>query len=226
MNRSLKIRLEALKTLSPITENQKKVFEAFKEGSNLCLAGSAGTGKTFLSMYLGLEEVLDKETPYDKLVIVRSIVPTRDIGFLPGTEDEKKDAYTAPYRGIVQELVADPEGWNKLVQQGAIEFLTTSFIRGTTISNAVILVDEMQNLTFHELDSVITRVGDNCRFIMAGDYYQTDFEKERDKNGILQFLEIINRLKYFETIEFSWQDIVRSGLVRDYIMTKEHMGIK
>jgi predicted ribonuclease YlaK len=160
------------------------------------------------------------------LVIIRSIVPTRDIGFLPGTEEEKKDAYTAPYRGIVSELVADNEAWNKLQQQGAVEFLTTSFIRGTTISNAIILVDEMQNLTFHELDSVITRVGENCRFIMSGDYYQTDFDKERDKNGILQFLEIIDKLKYFETIEFSWQDIVRSGLVRDYIMTKEHMGIK
>jgi predicted ribonuclease YlaK len=226
MNRSLKIRLEALKTLSPATENQKKVFDSWDEGLNLCLAGSAGTGKTFLSMFLGLEDVLDKETPYEKLVIIRSVVPTRDIGFLPGSEEEKKNAYTSPYRGIITELVSDPEGWDKLITQGDIQFLTTSFIRGTTISNAIILIDEMQNLNFHELDSVITRVGENCRFIMCGDYYQTDFDKEKDKNGILQFLEIIDRMNRFATIEFSWQDIVRSGLVRDYIMTKEHIGIK
>ena len=226
MNRPIKVRLEALKTLSPITENQKKVFEAYKEGSNLVLAGSAGTGKTFLSFYLALEDALDKETPYDKVVVIRSIVPTRDIGFLPGTEEEKMDAYTAPYRGIAKELTGDPEAWTKLVQQGVVEFLSTSFIRGTTISNAIVIVDEMQNLNFHELDSVITRIGENCRFLMCGDYYQTDFDKDKDKNGILQFLDIIDRMKYFETIEFSWQDIVRSGLVRDYIMTKEHMGIK
>lgn len=226
MNRPHKVRLEALKTLSPITENQKKVFEAYKEGSNLVLAGSAGTGKTFLSFYLALEDVLDKDTPYDKVVVIRSIVPTRDIGFLPGTEEEKMDAYTAPYRSIATELTGDPEAWNKLVQQGAVEFLSTSFIRGTTISNSVVIVDEMQNLNFHELDSVITRIGENCKFLMCGDYYQSDFDKDKDKNGILQFLDIIDKMKYFETIEFSWQDIVRSGLVRDYIMTKEHMGIK
>ena len=226
MNRPIKIRLESLKTLSPITENQQKVFASYKEGNNLVLAGSAGTGKTFLSMYLALEDVLDKDTAYDKVVVIRSIVPTRDIGFLPGTEEEKMDAYTAPYRGIVTELTGDPEAWTKLVQQDAVEFLSTSFIRGTTISNAIVIVDEMQNLTFHELDSVITRIGNNCRFLLCGDYYQTDFDKEKDKNGILQFLDIIDKMKYFDTIEFSWQDIVRSGLVRDYIMTKEHMGIR
>ena len=226
MNKSLKIKLESLKTLSPITKNQEKVFKAYREGNHLCLAGSAGTGKTFLAIGLGLEDVSDKETLFDKLVIVRSIVPTRDIGFLPGTEEEKNDAYTAPYRGILSELVSDGDSWNKLIQQGALEFLSTSFIRGVTISNAVIVVDEMQNLTFHELDSVITRIGENCRLILCGDYYQSDFDKDKDKNGILAFMEIISKMSHFETIEFSWEDIVRSGLVREYIMTKEHMGIK
>lgn len=226
MQKSLKVRLESLKTLSPITKNQEKVFQSYKDGYNLVLTGSAGTGKTFLSMFLGLEDVLDKGTSYDKVVIIRSIVPTRDIGFLPGTEEEKKEAYMLPYKGIVSELVDDGDAWNKLVQQGAVEFMSTSFIRGTTISNAIIIVDEMQNLNFHELDSVITRVGDNCRFIMCGDYYQSDFDKDKDKNGILRFTEILEHMKYFDTIEFTWEDIVRSSLVRDYIMTKEHMGIK
>ena len=225
MSKSFKVRLEALKTLSPLTENQKRVFESYKEGYHLVLSGSAGTGKTFLSMYLGLEDVLDKETHYDKLVIVRSIVPTRDIGFLPGSEEEKKEAYMLPYRGIVNELINDSAGWDKLIQQGSLEFMSTSFIRGTTISNAIIIVDEMQNLNFHELDSVITRVGENCRFIMCGDYYQSDFAKVNDKKGILSFMNILDNMKYFDTIEFGWEDIVRSGLVRDYIMTKEHLGI-
>lgn len=225
MNKSLKIRLESLKQLSPITKNQEKVFKSYRDGMNICMSGSAGTGKTFMALYLGLEDVLDKETPYDKLVIIRSIVPTRDIGFLPGTEEEKKDAYTAPYRGIISELVNDSDAWTKLVQQQALEFISTSFIRGTTISNAVIVVDEMQNLNFHELDSVITRIGDNCKFIMCGDYYQSDFDKEKDKIGILKFMEIIDHMKYFEMVEFSWEDIVRSDIVREYIMTKEHLKL-
>jgi len=133
--------------------------------------------------------------------------------------------YLAPYKAICSELFEDNDAWNKLINQNAVEFLTTSFIRGITITNAIIVVDEMQNLNFHELDSVITRVGQNCRFILSGDYYQSDFHKDGDKNGILQFLEILRNMKYFEEIQFGWEDIVRSDFVRDYIMTKEQMGI-
>jgi len=174
-----------------------------------------------MALSLALEEVLDRTTPYEKVVIVRSIVPTRDIGFLPGNEEEKKDAYTGPYKSAVAELFNDPEAWLKLTNTNIIEFISTSFIRGTTLRNAIVIVDEMQNLNFHELDSIITRIGHNCRFIMCGDYYQSDFDKEKDKNGILKFLEIIESLNRFSIIEFGWEDIVRSDFVRDYIMTKE-----
>jgi len=225
-NKSLKLRLEHLRVLEPITKNQRLVFESYEKGNNLILSGSAGSGKTFLALYHALEDVLDKDKPADKVVIVRSAVPTRDMGFLPGDKDEKEDVYLAPYKAIVTELFNDSDAWNKLVMQGAIEFLTTSYIRGITLSDAVIIVDEMQNLNFHELDSVITRVGQNCRFIMCGDYYQSDFHKDGDKNGILQFLEIIRDMKYFSEIQFSWEDIVRSDLVREYIMTKEQLGIR
>ena len=221
--KTLKLKLENLRELEPITKNQEKVFKSYEDGYNLCLSGSAGSGKTFLALYLALEDVLSKDTPYEKVVIIRSVVPTRDIGFLPGNEDEKLDAYAGPYKGIMTELFADGNAWEKLVNQQFVEFTSTSFIRGITISNAIVIVDEMQNLNFHELDSVITRLGEATKLIMCGDYYQSDFDKERDRSGILNFLEIIQRMKYFDHIEFSWEDIVRSGLVREYIMTKEQM---
>lgn len=218
---SHKIKLEDMIEIEPLTPNQVKVFKAYEQSKSIVMAGSAGTGKTFVALSLALEDVLDKETSYDKVVVVRSIVPTRDIGFLPGNEEEKKDAYTGPYRAACSELFEDPEAWDKLKNSNKIEFLSTSFIRGVTIQNAIVIVDEMQNLTFHELDSVVTRIGQNCKFIMCGDYYQSDFEKERDKNGILKFLEIIEQLRNFTVVEFTWEDIVRSDFVRDYIMTKE-----
>ena len=222
---SSKVRIESLKELNPITQTQDKVFQYYDKDYNLCLNGSAGTGKTYIALYLALQDVLDKNTDYDKVVIVRSIVPIRDIGFLPGSEEEKKEAYTLPYKTIIKDLVEVDDAWNKLVNQDALEFISTSFIRGITISNAIIIIDEMQNLNFHELDSVITRLGDNCRIILCGDYFQSDFEKDRDKDGINIFLDIIDRMKKFEVIEFGWEDIVRSDLVRDYIMTKQFMGI-
>lgn len=221
--KTLKLKLENLRELEPITKNQERVFKSYEEGFNLCLSGSAGSGKTFLALYLALEDVLSKETPYEKVVIIRSVVPTRDIGFLPGNEDEKLDAYAGPYKGITSELFADSQAWEKLGNQSLIEFTSTSFIRGITISNAIVVVDEMQNLNFHELDSVITRLGEGTKLLLCGDYYQSDFDKERDRSGILNFLNIVQNMKYFEHIEFSWEDIVRSGLVREYIMTKEQM---
>jgi|TARA_B110000971_G_C19931380_1_gene464130 predicted ribonuclease YlaK len=223
--RSLKLKLDDMIQVQPLTDNQKEVFKAYERGDSLVLSGSAGTGKTFMALSLALEDVLDKETPYDKVIVIRSIVPTRDIGFLPGTEEEKKEAYTGPYKSICAELFEEGDAWNKLQTAGTVNFESTSFIRGVTYNDAVIVVDEMQNLNFHELDSVITRVGNNCRFIMCGDYYQTDFDKEKDKNGIVTFLSIIEQLKNFTVVEFGWQDIVRSSFVRDYIMTKEMMKI-
>ena len=220
-----KLKLDDLIEIEPLTDNQKEVFHAYGRGDSLVLSGSAGTGKTFIAMSLALEDVLDKETEYDKVIIIRSIVPTRDIGFLPGTEEEKKDAYTGPYQSIAAELFEQGDAWKKLQGAGVVDFQSTSFIRGITFSNAIIIVDEMQNLNFHELDSVITRVGHNCKFIMCGDYYQSDFDKEKDKNGIIKFTSIIEQLKRFTIVEFGWQDIVRSGFMRDYIMTKEMMKI-
>ena len=216
-----RLKIEHLLTYEAITQNQKIAYDSWDDGDHLVLAGSAGTGKTFIGMYLAIADVLDKSYEQDKLVIVRSVVPTREMGYLPGSIEEKVDAYTAPYRAIATELFNEKQAYAMLETQGAISFMSTSFIRGQTIDDAVILVDEMQNLTFHELDSIITRVGRNTRIIFSGDYYQSDLNKETDKNGILDFLNIMEVMNNFTTVEFGWADIVRSDFVRDYIMTKE-----
>lgn len=222
---SLQVRLDDLLEYDPITVNQANAYEAWNDDYNLVLAGSAGTGKTFIGMYLALEDVLDPETPTEELIILRSMVPTRDMGFLPGTKEEKEDVFLAPYKAIANELFGDTQSYNKAVTANKIRFESTSFIRGLTLDNCVLLVDEMQNLNFHELDSVITRVGKNTRIIMCGDYLQSDFKYDDDKNGIVKFLSIVERLKKFDVITFGWEDIVRSDFVRDYIMTKEMMGM-
>jgi len=216
-----RLKIDHLLNYDAITHNQKIAYDSWDDGDHLVLAGSAGTGKTFIGMYLALSDVLDKSYEQDKLVIVRSVVPTREMGYLPGSIEEKVDAYTAPYRAIATELFNEKMAYDALETQGAVSFMSTSFIRGQTIDDAVILVDEMQNLTYHELDSIITRVGRNTRIIFSGDYYQSDLNKETDKNGVLDFLNIMEVMNNFTTVEFGWADIVRSDFVRDYIMTKE-----
>jgi phosphate starvation-inducible protein PhoH and related proteins len=223
---SAKVRYEDLLEFDPITGNQKKAFELWDEGENLVLAGSAGTGKTFIAMYLALEKVLEKSTEFDKVIVMRSVVAVREIGYLPGKLEEKTSVFEAPYKAVAEELLEDKAAWNKLTNSHQILFETTSFVRGKTFDRAIIIVDEMQNLNFHELDSVMTRAGENCRLIFCGDYLQTDFHHEGERNGLAKFLNIIERMKDFSVVQFGWDDIVRSGIVRDYIMTKEMIGIK
>ena len=223
-SKPVNLRMDNLIVVDPMTTNQKNVFKAFKhDNQHLILSGSAGTGKTFIGMYLALEQILDKKSQQDKLIIVRSVVPTREVGFLPGTIDEKLEAYKAPYKHIAGELFERGDAYDILADNNTIEFISTSFIRGITLDNCIIMVDECQNLNFHELDSIITRVGINSRIIFSGDYYQSDFAKESDRKGVDAFFKICEQLRNFTHVEFNWQDIVRSDFVRDYIMTKEMM---
>ncbi len=226
MSKSI-VKFEDLIQIEPITKNQVKAFESWADGENLVLAGSAGTGKTFVAMYLALQTSLEPSTPYHKVVVVRSIVPTRDMGYLPGTKEEKVEPFETPYKTISLELFDyDSAVYNKLINNHQMEFITTSFVRGTQLNNAIVIIDEMQNLNFHELDSVITRIGQDCRVIFSGDYYQSDFREGYERDGIQRFLRIVERLKNFSVITFGWDDIVRSDFLRDYIMTKEMLGIK
>ena len=219
-----KVRIDDLLTFQPITENQQKTYDAYKKDKHLLLHGIAGTGKTFLSLYLSLEEVLDPSTVYDDVFIVRSVVSTRDIGFLPGDEQEKVSIYEAPYRSICRELFGIKDSYDALKQQNNVKFMSTSFIRGITINNAVVIVDECQNLNFHELDSIITRIGKNSKIIFCGDYTQTDLTRDNDKRGIINFMKILKSIPEFETVEFGIDDIVRSDFLKSYIIAKYQFG--
>jgi predicted ribonuclease YlaK len=219
------VRIDDLGTFDALTDNQQITFDEYAKDRSLLLHGVAGTGKTFLGMLLGLEEVLDPSFVYSQLCIVRSVVPTRNMGFLKGTDEEKIAIYELPYRLICKELFSSETAYDALKQQGNVQFISTSFIRGLTFDNAIILVDEMQNLTFHELDSIITRPGKNSKVILCGDYTQTDLDKSSDKEGIKTFMRILNRMNQFSTVDFGVDDIVRSDFVKSYIIAKLELGI-
>lgn len=214
-----------LKKIEPLTENQKLSFEQYDKGKNLMLHGIAGTGKSFISLYLALNEIINGNGNYNKVIIVRSVVPTRDMGFLPGNNKEKTKVYEAPYYAICTELFGRGDAYEILKQKGMVDFISTSFIRGITLNNCIIIVDEIANMTLHELDSVITRVGRNCKIIFSGDFRQSDFTREHEKNGLIDFMKIINRMKSFAFIDFDENDIVRSSMVKDYIIQKDRLGI-
>ncbi len=214
-----------LKGIEPKTINQQRTFDAYQDGDHLLLHGVAGTGKTYISIYLALQEILSTFTTKQKLVIVRSVVPTRDMGFLPGNQKEKQKAYEAPYYGIFTELFGRGDAYDVLKTRGNVEFLSTSYVRGLTLHDSIVLVDECQNLTFHECDSIITRLGDNCRVMFAGDFRQSDFKYDDERQGIVDFMRVINNVRDFSNIEFNEDDIVRSQLVKDYIISKLKHGI-
>ena len=231
MRRKKPINLDHLKIIEPLTENQETVFEAYGEGKNLVLHGAAGTGKTFISLYLALQQVMDPASPYEKVYMVRSLVPTREIGFLPGDHEDKSNLYQIPYKHMVKYMFEMPDDnafeslYDNLRAQETISFWSTSFIRGVTLDKCIIIVDEFSNLNFHELDSIITRVGEDSKIIFSGDYTQSDLQKVNEKTGVLDFMKILQSMPSFACVEFGIEDIVRSGLVREYLVSKINMGL-
>ena len=231
MRRKKPINADLMRDIDPLTENQENLFRCYKNNQNLVAYGAAGTGKTFITLYNALADVLDPQTPYEKIYIVRSLVATREIGFLPGDHEDKSLLYQIPYKNMVKymfELETDADFemlYGNLKTQGTISFWSTSFLRGTTLDNAVIIVDEFQNLSYHELDSIITRSGENTKICFCGDASQSDLTKTNERNGIMDFTKILRIMPSFDFIEFGMEDIVRSGLCKEYIMAKHSLSM-
>ena len=231
MRRKKPIDSSYMTDIKPLTENQELFFKDWSEDKNIFAYGCAGTGKTFIALYLALKDVLSDFTPYDKVYIVRSLVATREIGFLPGDHEDKSDIYQIPYKNMVQAQFEMPDDasfemlYENLKHQETISFWSTSFLRGTTLDNAIVIVDECQNLNFHELDSIMTRVGQDSKIVFCGDINQSDLQRTNERNGILDFQRILQGMDEFSEIEFGISDIVRSGLVKSYLISKMTLGL-
>ena len=231
LKRRKPINLDVMKEIDPLTDNQEKLYKSYGLNQNIVAYGAAGTGKTFITLYNALQDVLDEHTPYEKIYIVRSLVATREIGFLPGDHEDKSSLYQIPYKNMVKYMFEMPDDaafemlYGNLKTQGTISFWSTSFIRGTTLDNAIVIVDEFQNLNFHELDSIITRVGEHTKIMFCGDATQSDLVRTNEKNGIIDFMRILRIMPSFDIIEFGAEDIVRSGLCKEYIISKIQLGL-
>lgn len=213
--------------IAPMTNAQRDAFDAWDGGHNLMLHGIAGTGKTFLALYFALKAVWDPKSPYRKVFIIRSTVSTRDQGFQPGTRAQKEAVYEEPYPPIATTIFGRGDAYQLLKQKQMVEFRSTSFLRGATFDDCIIVVDEMQNMSDGELHTIMTRVGQNCKIIFAGDIKQDDLTSKRynEESGIRNFMRIIASMNEFEFVEFFAADIVRSDLVKSYIIQRDKLGL-
>ena len=231
MKRKKPINQDIMREIEPLTKNQEILFESYNKNQNLVAYGCAGTGKTFITLYNALKDVLDEKTPYEKIYIVRSLVATREIGFLPGDHEDKSSLYQIPYKNMVKYMFTPQDEasaemlYGNLKTQGTISFWSTSFIRGTTLDKAIIIVDEFANLNGHELDSIITRVGEDSKIMFCGDATQSDLIKMSERNGIIDFMKILRVMPSFDIIEFGIEDIVRSYFVKEYLTAKYELGV-
>ena len=231
MKRKKPINADMMREIDPLTDNQKVLFDSYSKNQNIVAYGAAGTGKTFITLYNALRDVLDPSTPYEKIYIVRSLVATREIGFLPGDHEDKSTLYQLPYKAMVKYMFEMPTEadfqmlYGNLKAQDTIDFWSTSFIRGTTFDKSIIIVDEYQNLNYHELDSIMTRVGQDSKIMFCGDATQTDLVRTNERNGIVDFMRVLRLMESVDVIEFGVEDIVRSGLVKEYILAKLQLNL-
>ena len=231
MKRKKPINTGLMREVEPLTDSQKELYKCYENNQNIVAYGAAGTGKTFITLYNALRDVLSDKTPYEKIYLVRSLVATREIGFLPGDHEDKSYLYQIPYKNMVKYMFQLPTEadfemlYANLKAQGTIGFWSTSFIRGTTFDKAIIIVDEFQNLNYHELDSIITRVGEDTKIMFCGDATQSDLTKQNEKNGIMDFMKILRIMPSIDIIEFGVEDIVRSGLCKEYLVAKMEMNL-
>lgn len=214
-----------LKAIKPLTPTQTEMFHDFFEGQHICAHGSAGTGKSFVAIYLALVEVLNKSTEAEQIIIIRSAVPTRDQGFLPGTLEEKSEPYEAPYKDIFTDIVGKPNTYEDMKAAGLVKFCTSSHVRGLTWDNAIVVVDEVQNMTWAEIDSIVTRIGQNSRLVLCGDSKHQQDLSHHEQSGFAQLLAVIAHMRSFTEIQFTHYDIVRSDFVKQWIITRDNLNL-
>lgn len=226
VSNALRIKIDHLKTFEPLTENQARFFEMYRGGGYFIgLFGSPGVGKTFLALYRAIEEVLQKDNPFKQVVVVRSLVQLREVGHLPGTLEDKQEIYEMPYKEISQTLFGRTDAWDRLKEQGYARFISTTAIRGISIDDSIIIVDECQNLNWSEINTVMSRVGHRSKIIFAGDFKQTDLIKSnRDQSAFNDFRRVASAMRAFQEVYFTPEDIVRSSLVKDWIIACEENG--
>lgn len=218
--------LHDLKQIKPITNSQKLMMESYFQGNHVVASGSAGTGKSYIAVWLALNTILDPRSPQDKIIIIRSPTTCKNQGFLPGTLEEKETIFTAPFLDIFEDLLGKSKSYENMVTAGLVEFHTTSYLRGRDLKNSVIILDECQSATFHELNTVISRLGVDSRILILGDISQNDLiDKRYEESGMLDMLKIINKISSFDVINFTRDDIVRSDFVREWIIAKEDLGL-
>lgn len=215
----------SMRQINPLTPAQSDMFESYYDGYNLAAIGTAGTGKTMCATYLALNDVLQKGE-YEKVVIIRSAVQTREQGFMPGSKAQKEAVFEGPYTDIVNDLFGRGDAYQVLKAKGMIQFMSSSFVRGLTFDNSIIIVDECQSMTYHELDTIITRVGESSKIIFCGDTKQDDLQQSRNRadiSGLFDFIRVLRNIPSFDVVNFTVNDIVRSGLVKEYILAKEQL---
>lgn len=215
------------KDIVPLTDRQDDAFRSWyqRADSHLALLGSAGVGKTLLACYLGINEVLNPKTPQKQLIIVRAANATKEIGFLPGTKEEKEEIFQLPYFDVFRFLFNRAATYRDMCDAGVIKFTTTSHIRGLTFENAIVIFDEIQSASRHDIDSLATRLGDDSRLIMIGDGYQNDLHSKRgtEVSGFDYAVGMMHKIDDFDVIQFTHDDIVRSGFVKKWIIESERI---
>jgi phosphate starvation-inducible PhoH-like protein len=197
------------------------MIQSFINGSNIVAVGSAGTGKTYLALYLALKDVIESKL-HSKIIIVRSNVPTRNSGFLPGSLEEKNEIYALPFRQITNTLCENGSAWDILSKKKIIEFVSTSYIRGLTFDDSIVIVEEVQNLDAEEIKTVLTRAGENTQLVICGDSKQGDLFRSREKSGFELLMYIADNMPgHIDLINFLPRDIVRSGFVKKLLLLLE-----
>ena len=217
-----KFTLHDLNDIAPLTYSQERVFDLWRDDYSMVLSGSAGTGKSLVALFLALQEVLSGKSKYKKVIIVRSAVQTREIGHLKGDLSEKTEVYELPYIQLCNDIFCKYNQYKFLKESGIIEFVTTSFVRGLTFKDCIVIADEFQNCNYGEISTVVSRLGNNAKIVLCGDTKQNDLiTKRNEESGMAEFVEISKMIPSFRNVHFTVDDIVRSGLVKEFLMAEE-----